>query len=116
MEISGKIIASLAVVSGEGKNGQWKSQDHVLETSGEYPKKVCFNLFGDNIDKFPVKIDDEVTVHFNIDSKEYNGRWFTNISAWKVEGFSGTPATTATKPSTKAAPSTSTVAEDDLPF
>ena len=84
-EINGKVIAVLPIATGEGKNGTWKSQDYVLETGGQYPKKVCFNLFGDSIDKFNVGIDDEIKVSYDIDSREYNGRWFTTIRAWKVE-------------------------------
>lgn len=84
-EISGKVIAVLPIATGEGKNGTWKSQDYVLETGGQYPKKVCFNLFGDSIDKFNVGIDDEIKVSYDIESREYNGRWFTTIRAWKVE-------------------------------
>ena len=119
MEVSGKIIAVLAVASGEGKNGTWSSQDYVLETSDQYPKKVCFNLFGDKIEQFPMKIDDDVTVSFDIDSKEYNGRWFTNIRAWKVDkiGATGSSTTTGTRQSTEVAPSISKVDEEDqLPF
>ena len=84
-EISGKVIAVLPIATGEGKNGTWKSQDYVLETGGQYPKKVCFNLFGDSIEKFNVVIDDEIKVSYDIESREYNGRWFTTIRAWKVE-------------------------------
>ncbi len=85
MEISGKIIAVLAPTSGEGKNGVWRSQDYVLETNDQYPKKVCFNLFGDKIDKFPLSMGDVVNVSFDVESREYNGRWYTSIRAWKVE-------------------------------
>jgi Domain of unknown function (DUF3127) len=85
MEISGKIIAVLPLATGEGKNGQWRSQDYVLETTDQYPKKVCFNFFGDKIDQFPLAIDDVVKVSFDIESREYNGRWYTSVRAWKVE-------------------------------
>lgn len=101
MEISGKIIAVLPQTSGEGKNGVWRSQDYVLETADQYPKKVCFNLFGDKIDQYPLAIDDDVTVSFDIDSREYNGRWYTNIRAWKVEksvANAGMPGQDATPP------------------
>lgn len=93
LEIKGKIIAVLPIQTGEGKNGTWKSQDYVLETSDQYPKKICFNLFGDKIDQFQVKIEQEVTVFFDIESREYNGRWYTSIRAWKVDA-----ATTETVP------------------
>jgi hypothetical protein len=85
MEISGKIIAVLPMASGQGKNGMWRSQDYVLETTDQYPKKVCFNLFNDKIDQFPMAIDDVVNVSFDVESREYNGRWYTNIRAWKVD-------------------------------
>lgn len=88
-EINGKVIAVLPIATGEGKNGTWKSQDYVLETGGQYPKKVCFNLFGDKIDQFPIAIDETVNVSFDIESREYNGRWFTTIRAWKVEKEDG---------------------------
>jgi Protein of unknown function (DUF3127). len=85
MEISGKIIAVLPLATGEGKNGTWRSQDYVLETPDQYPRKVCFNLFNDRIEQYPMAIDDVVTVSFDIESREYNGRWYTSIRAWKVE-------------------------------
>lgn len=88
MEISGKIIAVLPVQTGEGRNGQWRSQDYVLETQEQYPKKVCFNLFGAKIEQFPISVADEVKVSFDIESREWNGRWFTSIKAWKVEKIS----------------------------
>ena len=85
MEISGKIIAVLPMATGQGKNGMWRSQDYVLETADQYPKKVCFNLFNDKIDQFPMAIDDVVNVSFDVESREYNGRWYTTIRAWKVD-------------------------------
>ncbi|MGC3978225.1 MAG: DUF3127 domain-containing protein [Paludibacteraceae bacterium] len=85
MEISGKIIAVLPQTSGQGKNGIWRSQDYVLETQEQYPKKVCFNIFGDKIDKYPLAVGDVVEVSFDIESREYNGRWYNTIRAWKVE-------------------------------
>ena len=85
MEISGKIIAVLPLQSGQGKNGLWRSQDYVLETADQYPKKVCFNLFNDKIDKFTIALDDTVTISFDIESREYNGRWYTSIRAWNVK-------------------------------
>jgi len=85
MEISGKIIAVLPQSSGQGKNGLWRSQDYVLETAEQYPRKVCFNLFNDKIDQFPMAIDDTVKVSFDIESREYNGRWYTTVRAWKVD-------------------------------
>jgi hypothetical protein len=88
MEISGKIIAILPLQTGEGRNGQWRSQDYILETQEQYPKKVCFNLFGAKIDQFPLAVNEEVKISFDIESREWNGRWFTSIRAWKVDKLS----------------------------
>lgn len=111
-EINGKVIAVLPIATGEGKNGTWKSQDYVLETDRQYPKKVCFNLFGDSIDKFNVGIDDEIKVSYDIESREYNGRWFTTIRAWKVEKEAGV---TGQAPVVNNVPTTP-ASDSDLPF
>lgn len=118
MEISGKIIAVLPIATGQGKNGTWRSQAYVLETADQYPKKVCFNLFGDKIDQFPIAIDETVNVSFDVESREYNGRWYTTIRAWKVDknGSGNAPVavnSAATAPF-EAAPAASE--GSDLPF
>jgi hypothetical protein len=121
MEVSGRIIAILPEATGQGKNGTWRSRDAVLETDGQYPKKVVFNLFGDFIDKFPFNMSDLVTVYFDIDSREHNGRWYPSIKAWKVIVGSSAPVAVA-----QSLPNDSVVTEavggvpsaggDDLPF
>lgn len=126
MEITGKIIEILPENSGEGKNGTWRSRDAVLETQDQYPRKVCFNLFGDKIDQFKFEKGEMVTVHFDIDSREYNGRWYTNIRAWKVENKSTTPQDTPPTTGMEDMPNSSYTADDltdnsqsandDLPF
>jgi hypothetical protein len=114
MEISGKIIAVLPIATGQGKNGTWRSQDYVLETADQYPKKVCFNFFGDKIDQFPLAIDEMVTVSFDLESREYNGRWFTSVRAWKVDKSTSGPVAISSAPSFDAVPTASE--GTDLPF
>ncbi len=119
MEISGKIIAVLPMATGEGKNGMWRSQDYVLETADQYPKKVCFNLFNDKIDQFPMAIDDVVNVSFDIESREYNGRWYTSIRAWKVDKNVATTGQATQTSAVSAAPFNGAPAAgegSDLPF
>ena len=113
MEISGKIIAVLPIATGQGKNGTWRSQDYVLETADQYPKKVCFNLFGDKIDQFPMAIDDQVNVSFDVESREYNGRWYTTVRAWIIEKGAAS-AVSAPVASFDAAPGAGE--GSDLPF
>ena len=70
MEITGRIIAVLPVQGGISKNGnEWKKQEYVLETHDQYPKKVCFQIFGaDRIDQAAIQPGEELTVFFDIDS------------------------------------------------
>ncbi len=95
MEITGKIIAVLPERGGVSKTGnEWKTQEYVLETHEQYPRKICFNVFGaDKISQFNIQVGEEMTVSFDINAREYNGRWYNDIRAWKVER--GTPIATA---------------------
>ena len=85
MDINGKIVSVLPLQSGESRNGQWKKQEFILETAGQYPRKICFNLWGDKVDQFPLTVNQEVKVYFEVESREYNNRWYTEAKAWKVE-------------------------------
>lgn len=86
MEITGKIIAALPEVSGVSRSGNaWKKKEYVLETQETYPRKVHFTCFGDNADKIVLSVGQTATVSFDIESREYNGRWFTSIRGWKSE-------------------------------
>ncbi len=86
MEITGKIIVALPEQSGVSKAGNsWKKKEYVLETQETYPKKVHFDLFGDKADKYPLTVGQTVRLSFDIESREYNGRWFTSIRGWQAE-------------------------------
>jgi len=84
LEISGKIIEILEVKSGKSANGEWRKQEYVLETEAQYPKKVCFMAWGDKIDQFNIQQGETVEVSIDLESREYNGRWYTDVKAWKV--------------------------------
>ena len=88
MEISGKIIQVLPEQGGVSKTSgkEWRLQAYVLETQEQYPRKVHFEVFGeDRIKANPCQLDDIVTVSFDIESREFNGRWYTSIRAWKIQ-------------------------------
>lgn len=118
MEIKGRIIQLLPLQSGEGKNGTWRKQDYVLETLDSYPKKICFNLWGDKIDQFGVKQDEEVTVYFDIESREYNGRWYTDVKAWRIDkNTDGAPSSNQASANDMPPPPVDFgETDDDLPF
>ncbi len=87
MEIEGKIIAVVPAREGTSARGtQWKSQDYVIETIEQYPKKCCFNVFGaDRIQQFNIQSGEYLRVSFDIDAHEYQGRWFNSVRAWRVD-------------------------------
>ena len=146
MELIGKIIQILPLQEGVSKAGNpWKKQEYILETLGtQYPRKVCFNLFGDNVDKFPMQVGQDVTMSIDIESREFNGRWYTDVRAWNVlngvqlagapaPGFAAAPAqpvapapapgfaSAPAQPAPQAAPAQPSPAAiptpaDDLPF
>jgi Domain of unknown function (DUF3127) len=94
LELTGKIIQLLDEQTGTGKNGQWVKQDFIVETIEQYPKKVCMSAWGDQVQQiklFPV--GNTIKASIRIESREYNGRWYTDVRPWKIEGVNtGAPA------------------------
>ena len=87
MDITGRIIAVMEKRSGQSQRSgnTWASQDYVLETQEQYPRRCLFNVFGeDKINEYNLQIGSEVTVSFDINAREYNGRWFNDIRVWNV--------------------------------
>ncbi len=131
MDISGKLSLHLPTQTGEGKNGTWQKSGFVIETSNDkYPKKVCFTTWGDLIPQTQdFQPGEEVKVFFDVDSREYQGKWYSDIKAWKVERLVAGTMNNAAVNQTNSAPknetntTTTTVVgnfnvtpEDDLPF
>ena len=122
MYVVGKIIQVLPVQEGVGRNGNpWKVQPYVLETLDQYPRKVHFEVFGeDRIKQNPCEIDQLVTVSFDIESREFNGRWYTSIRAWRIQQGDTTQvaapapaaAPVAAAPAAPAAPAAAPVAAE----
>lgn len=87
MDLTGKIIAVLPASSGVSQRtgNSWMSQDYVIEVPGQYPRKCVFRVFGeDRIKQFNIQQGEDVTVSFDIDAHEFNGRWFNDIRAYSV--------------------------------
>ena len=90
MEIKGKIVKILPEESGQSSKGGWRKQQYIIEIPGQFPKKVCFMAWGDKIDDFQIRLNDELEVSIDIESREFNGRWYTDVKAWKVAKLTGT--------------------------
>jgi hypothetical protein len=114
MEISGTVAALLPMQSGQGKNGTWKKQEFIIETPGQYPKKVCLSLWGDKVDENKLSIGEKITASINIESREYNGRWYTDVRAWKIAKDGSPGREMAPPPDESLMPETNS--SDDLPF
>ena len=87
MELTGRIIAVMEPRSGVSQRtgNPWMTQEYVLEVPGTFPKKCVFNIFGeDRIKQFNIQNGEDLTVQFDIDAREYNGRWFNDIRAYNV--------------------------------
>lgn len=129
MELQGKVIAVLPARSGVSARGEWKSQSFVIETHDSFPRKMVFDVFGEErLTRFNIQLGQEVNVSFDIDAHEYNGRWFNNIRAFDVRLVD--PNTVSAAPAAQAAPAApqqpanapfppqpeQSISDDDLPF
>jgi hypothetical protein len=117
MELKGKIVSCLPLVSGTSAKGAWKKQEYILQTIEQYPKKICFVVWGEKIDECALNINDSVTASVDIESREFNGKWYTDIRAWKVvkEAKGGTGENETTAPFPTEPPMQEDMV-NDLPF
>lgn len=127
MELTGKIITEFNERGGVSSRtgNEWKAKSFVLEVPGEYPRKLVFDVFGaDRLQAFNIQVGETLTVHFDIDAHEYNGRWFNDIRAFRIDRPQAAPQAApqvAAPIQTQAAPIDTTPFEapsatDDLPF
>lgn len=115
-EITGKIIKVMDPVKGEGKNGPWKKQEFIFETPGEYPKKVCIANWNDKVSPDDLKVGEEITVSINIESREFNDRWYTDVKMWRIEKQAPTGQADAPPPPDIADAPPQLEEDDGLPF
>lgn len=127
LEIEGTIIRMLDVQNGVSARGPWSKQEFVIEyQEGNFPTQICLNVWGEDKvkDLGRFNIGDRVKISFNLSSREYNGRWYTDVRAWRIEpaGQASSAAAPSQTPQQSAsaqempAADTSADPEDDLPF
>lgn len=91
MEIIGKLEQVLDLVSGTSTNGEWKKREFIISTMDQYPKKVFLSTWGDRVSILDnLRNGEEVKVYFDASSREYNGRWYTDLRAWRIDKSTGT--------------------------
>ncbi len=129
LEIEGRIVRKLGVQQGTSARGAWAKQEFIVECQdGNYPTQVCFNVWGEDkvkdLERF--RDGDNVKIAFRPSSREYNGKWYTDLRAWRIEP-TGAAAPYAASPATPSAPQTPPMPsvedipsglgeDDDLPF
>ena len=125
LELEGRIARKLNVQTGTSARGAWAKQEFILEyQEGNFPTQVCLNVWGDDkvkeLDKY--QVGDKVKISFNLSSREYNGRWYTDVRAWRIEPAGAVAPATGSYPAPAAAPMpsaddmSSPLEDDDLPF
>jgi len=115
VELKGKLIKKLPVVTGEGKNGKWEKQEFIIETEEQYPKKICISVWNDKRSMLEHLVEgDIVNVSVNIESREYNSRWYTDIRAWRIEKEAEVGE--SIPPADEPPPPDFVAPDDDLPF
>ena len=130
LEIEGRLVRKLDVQSGRSARGDWSKQEFIVEyQEGSFPSSVCFNVWGADkvrdLERF--QTGDEIRVSFNPSSREYNGRWYTDIRAWRLQNVQPeAPAAAAPMPDlppfgeepSYSAPASNAAAgiEEDVPF
>ena len=116
MQLTAKLTQVLPLQTGSGKNGQWKKQDIIVETEGQYPKKVCVSIWGDKINESQLQVGAQLSISFDVESREYNGRWYTDVKAWKIEPAGATKAGSAGNDGQEYFDEGPGENKDDLPF
>ncbi len=131
LELEGRIARKLTVQTGTSARGAWSKQEFIFEyQEGNFPTQVCMNVWGDEKvkDLGKYQVGDQVKVSFNLSSREYNGRWYTDVRAWRIEpaGAQSYDAPAYAAPPQASAPvqsaplpsmdDLSSPVDDDLPF
>jgi hypothetical protein len=123
LEITGKLLTKLPQQSGQGKNGTWIKQDFIIETQEQFPKKVCISVLGEKTkDLDALAIGDTLKAGINVESREFNGKWYTDVKAWKIDKQGATQRNDSAPISTDESlppfldPSNKFEPTDDLPF
>lgn len=121
LELTCKLKQLLQEQTGNGKNGPWVKQDFLVETLGEYPKTICMSAWGDQVKSIQgINPGAIIKTSIRIESREYNGRWYTDVRPWKIQVEGGASSDQSAAPSYTAATPVEAMSNapenDDLPF
>lgn len=120
LELVGKVIKKLPVQSGTSARGEWSKQEFIIETQENFPKKICMNVWGsekvEELSKF--KDGENLKISVNIESREFNNRWYTDVRAWRIDRLEDGGSSSQSADSANATTDfpSGEAGEDDLPF
>ena len=94
LELEGRIARKFSVQTGNSARGAWFKQEFIFEyQEGNFPSQICMNVWGEDkvrdLEKY--QVGDKVKISFNLSSREYNGRWYTDVRAWRIEPAGAQP-------------------------
>lgn len=87
--VTGKLLKVLDPETGTSAKGEWSKQGFIIETEGEYPKQIHISIWNNKIELSQFKEGDVLNVDVNISSREFNGKWYTEVQAWKIDKIGG---------------------------
>jgi hypothetical protein len=118
MQITGTLVQKLEKINGKSQNGEWQKQEFIISVGDKYPKNVCLSTWNDKCDDLEnIQIGDNVTAELEISSREYNGKWYTEVKAWKFQNINQAPKVQEnTQQSTQSNSYPKEDEIDDLPF
>lgn len=123
LEVTGRLIQILPEQTGTGKNGIWKKQDIIIETSEQFPKKISLSLWGDKVDQAKgYQIGQVLKVVAAVESREFNGRWYTDVKPFRIDVDGATAGAPSSAGGANALPDFDLTADpvndslNDLPF
>ena len=112
--LTGRLLQILPQQSGTGKNGPWVKQDFIIETQGEFPRKICISAWGDKTKEVAgFQEGDQMEVNVNIESREFNSKWYTDVRAWRFDRVGSGETVMPPPPREDDIPPPQ---DDDLPF
>jgi hypothetical protein len=117
LELQGKIFKIMSEQTGEGKNGTWSKRDFVIETQDQFPKKICFSAWGDkSAEVGRLGIGTPVKIAFDVQSREYNEKWYTDLRPWKIDVLGAGDSAAPSQDFSDAPMGEISGDTDDLPF
>ncbi len=123
MEFEGVVYKIMPVTRGTSARGDWQRQEVIFELPQEFSRKICVIFFNKESDVARLREGMTCTVSVNIESREYNGKWYTDVRAWRVQPKEETAAAPAmpdmppfTEEPAYATPAAPMAEVDDLPF